>query len=232
MSHNPQIMGENVQGDLGVSQDQQRRTHFHCSKKADTSLPSPRPLKVRHLKTAYGEFLDLQDRVVGDFFDDRGADGNIHNSILEVHRYPPAPDELETLQRFSSLAPSSSVRPRKRPLELPSHSDLSHPSQRTHRELPSIEDWDTEAITPFNTGTKRRRTDKPCLKPFNTGAKRQHIHKSRVKGTVAGHPESAMPQEHSAGPFHSSQNSGTQGSVHQVLDSQRSSGKKRTYRSS
>ena len=204
-------MGKNVQGDLGVSWDWQKLAPFHHSKKADKSLLSPRPLKVRHLKTAYGDFLDLQDRVVGDFFDDRGADGNIRNSILEVHRYPPAPDELDILQRFSSLAPTSSVRPRKRPLELPSQSYPSQPSQRMHRELPSIEGWDAEAIPAFDTGTKRQRT-----------------HKSKLKGTLPRHPESALQQEHSARPFHSSQTSGTQGSVHQVLDSQKSSGEKRT----
>ena len=126
---------------------------------------------MRHFKTAYGDFLDLQERVVGDFFDDRGADGNIRNSILEVHRYPPTPDHLEILQRFSSLAPTSSVRPRKRPLELPSQSypSPSQSSQRIHREIPSIEEWDGEAITSFETGTKRQRT-----------------HESRLNRTFAG----------------------------------------------
>ena len=143
------------------------------------SLPSLslRPLKVRHLKTAYGELLDLQERVVGDFFDDRGA-GNIRNSILEVHRYPPAPDELDILQRFSSLAPTSSARPPKRPLELPSHPSHSYPtpsSQRIHREIPSIEGWDAEAI-PSSERTKRHRT-----------------HESKPHGTFAGHPNSAIP---------------------------------------
>ena len=144
---------------------------------------------MRHLKTAYGEILDLQERVVGDFFDDR-ADGDIRNSILEVHTYPPTPDQLDILQRFSSLAPTSSVRPRKRPLELPSQ---SYPSQsQFSREIPSIEEWDADAVTSFE-GTKRQRT-----------------------------------QEQSGRPFHSSQTSGTQGSIHQVLDSQKSSRKKRT----
>ena len=166
---------------------------------------------MRHLKTAYGDFLDLQDRVVGDFFDDRGADGNIRNSILEVHTYPPTPDQLDILQRFSSLAPTSSVRPRKRPLELPSQSYPSQPSQRMHGEIPSIEESDSEAIISCETGTKRQRT-----------------RESRLNRTFAGNPESAMRQEQNGGPFHSSQTSGTQGSVHQVLDSQRSSGKKRT----
>ena len=147
---------------------------------------------MRYLKTAYGDFLDLHERVVGDFFDDR-ASGNIRNSILEVHTYPPKPDQLDILQRFSSLAPASSVRPRKRPLELPSQSDPSQSqfSQRTHRQIPSIEGWDAEAITSVE-GTKRQRT-----------------------------------QELSGRPFHSSQTSGTQGSIHQVLDSQKPPGKKR-----
>ena len=129
---------------------------------------------MRHLKTAYGELLDLQERVVGDFFDDR-ADGDIRNSILEVHRYPPAPDQLEVLQRFSSLAPTSSARPLKRPLELPSHSYPSPSSQRILREIPNIEGWDADAIPSFER-TKRQRT-----------------HGSRLNGTIAGHPQSAIP---------------------------------------
>ena len=147
---------------------------------------------MRYLKTAYGDFLDLHERVVGDFFDDR-ANGNIRNSILEVHTYPPKQDQLDILQRFSSLAPASSVRPRKRPLELPSQSDPSQSqfSQRTHRQVPSVEGWDAEAITSVE-GTKRQRT-----------------------------------QELSGRPFPSSQTSGTQGSIHQVLDSQKPPGKKR-----
>ena len=144
---------------------------------------------MRHFKTAYGDFLDLQERVVGDYFDDRGADGNIRNSILEVHRYPPTPHQLESLQRFSSLAPTSSVRPRKRPLELPS-------------QIPSIEEWDGEAITSCEIRNKRQRT-------------------------FAGYPHPAVRQEQSGRPFHSSQTSGTQGSIHHVLDSQKSPGKKR-----
>lgn len=172
---------------------------------------SARPLKIRHLKTAYGDFLDLQERVVGDFFDDRGADGNIGNSILQVHRYPPPPDQLETLQRFSSLAPSSSVRPRKRPLELPSQSYPSQFSQNPHREIPSIERWDAEATASFRTETKRQRT-----------------HESTLNRTYAGHQKPIVGEEHCGKPFHPFQTSGTQGSIHQVLDSQVAPGKQRT----
>ena len=148
-----------------------------CSKKADRSLPCLSPLKAEHFKTAYGELLDLQEGVVGDFFDDRSADGNIRNSILEVHRFPPAPDDLEILQRFSSLAPTSSVKPRKRPLELPSRSypSPSRSSQRIHREIPSIEGQDADVIPSFEP-TKRQRT-----------------HESRLIATFAGQLGSAIP---------------------------------------
>ena len=170
-------MGKDVQGDPGVSRTSHGVLLFPPSKKADRSLPCLSPLKAQHFKTAYGELLDLQEGVVGDFFDDRSADGNIRNSFLEVHRFPPAPDDLEILQRFPSLAPTSSVRPRKRPLELPSQSypSPSHSSRRIHREIPSIEGRDAEVVPSFEP-TKRQRT-----------------HESRLNAPFAGHPESAIP---------------------------------------
>lgn len=185
---------------------------FAAAMKLTEVLPSVRPLRIRHLKTAYGDFLDLQQRVVGDFFDDRGADGNIRNSILEVHRYPPRPDQLETLQRFSSLAPNSSVRPRKRPLELPSQSYFSQSVGNILREIPSVEEWDAEA----NTSS------------LGTRAKRQRTHESNLNRTFDAHQKLIIGEEQGGRPFHSSQTSGTQESIHQVLDSQKSVGKKRT----
>ena len=155
--------------------------------------------------------MDLQERVVGDLFDDRGADGKILNSILEVHRYPPSPDELQTLQRFSSLAPTSSARPRKRPLEVPPPSYLSQTSPDTRRAIPSIEEGDVETERPFGTAVKRRRTDNP-----------------RLNKRIAADQSLGLSKEHGDGPHHSSQTSGTQESVHQVPDSQRSPRKKRT----
>ena len=152
---------------------------------------------------------------MGDLFDDRGADGNIRNSILEVHRYPPSPDELQTLQRFSSLAPTSSARPRKRPLELPSQSYLSQTSRDTHRAIPSIEEGDSETERPFGTPVKRRCMDDP-----------------RLNKRIAADQSLGMSKEHGGGPHHSSQASGTQESVHQVPDSQRSPKKKRTSQAS
>ena len=157
-------------------------------------------MSIRYLKTAYGDFLDLQDRVVGDFFDDRGADGNIRNSILEVHRYAPQPSDLEALQRFSSLAPNSTARPQKRRLE-----------QDANRAIPSIEEWDAEAIVPYGSAAKRQRT-----------------HKSGLNRTFDPQQKVATRKEQEAGVYHSSQTSGTQNSVHQVVDSQKSPGKKRT----
>lgn len=176
------------------------------------STRSFRPLNIRYLKTTYGEFVDLQERVVGDLFDDRGADGNIRNSILEVHRYPPSPDELQTLQRFSSLAPTSSARPKKRPLEMPSQSYHSQTSQDAHRVILSIEEGDAETERPFGTAAKRPRMDDP-----------------RLYKRIAADQSLAMSKEHGGGPHQSSQTSGTQESIHQVPDSQRSPRKKRTF---
>ncbi len=154
----------------------------------------------------------MEERVVGDFFDDRKADGFIRNSILEVHRYPPKPDLLETLQRFSSLAPTSSARPSKRPLELPSQSYPSQNSQNLHREIPSIEEeWDAETVRPFGTAAKRQRTQGPTL-----------------NGTSGAHQLFGIREERGGGQYYSSQTTGTQESIHQVPDSQKSPRKKRT----
>ena len=178
---------------------------------ADSNPPSTRPLKIRHLKTAYGDFVDLEEQVVGDLFDERGSDGNIRNSILEVHRYPPRSDELENLQRFSSLPPNSSARPRKRPLELHSQPFPSQSSRNTYREIPSIEKWDAETDRPVGTASKRQRT-----------------HESGLNRTFNAYQPLRTHEELGDGVHHSSQNSGTQESIHQVLDSQKSPGKKRT----
>ncbi|KAL9134241.1 MAG: hypothetical protein Q9175_004580, partial [Cornicularia normoerica] len=169
------------------------------------------PLKIRHLKTAYGDFVDLEERVVGDLFDERGADGNIRNSILEVHRYPPRPDELNILQRYSSLAPNSSARPRKRPLELPSPSYPSQNSRNIHDEIPSIEERDPETNRLSGAAIKRQRT-----------------YESVLNKTFDAHEPLRVREEQRGGLYHSSQTSGTQKSLHQVLDSQKSPGKKRT----
>lgn len=188
-------------------------TPLCCGKKADLGPPSPRPLNIRYLKTAYGDLVDLKRRVVGDLFDDRGTDGNIRNSILEVHRYPPTPDQLENLQRFASLAPTSSARPHKRPLELPSQSYQLQNLRNIHREMPSIEEWGGDA---------------EANRPFGTANKRQRISESRPHRTFDIHQQSRVREEEREGLYHSSQTSGTQGSIHQVLDSQKSPGKKRT----
>ncbi len=168
-------------------------------------------MNIRHLKTAYGELLDLEDRVVSDFFDDRGADGNIRNSTLEVHRYAPIPEELQIVQRFSSLAPTSSARPQKRPLELPSQSYPSKTSRNIYRPLPSVEDWGAETGIPFGTATKRQRT-----------------HESGLNRAFDAHQKSIVREEQGGGPCHSFQDVGTQESIHQVVDSQKSPGKKST----
>ena len=155
--------------------------------------------------------MDIERRVVGDLFDDRGTDPNLLNSILEVHRYTPDQDQLETIQRFSSLAPDSSARPHKRPLELSSQSYPSQSSRNMHREVPSIEAWDAETIG-----------------PFPTAAKRQCTRESRLNRTFEAHQPMNMREEHRGGLCHSSQTSGTQESIHQVADSQKSPGRKRT----
>lgn len=205
-------MGRHVQALDGVSQNRKYFTPLRCCKEADLSSQSIRALRIRHLKTAYGDYVDLERRVVGDLFDDRGTDGNIRNSILEVHRYPPEPDEFQTLQRFSSLAPNSSARPRKRPLELPSQSYTSQYSRNMHREVASIEGWDDKIDRPFGTATKRQRT-----------------REARLDRTYDAHQPLILREEQVAGLYHSSQVSGTQESIHQILDSQKSPGKKRKF---
>ncbi|KAM0793915.1 hypothetical protein BDR22DRAFT_877515 [Usnea florida] len=167
------------------------------------------PLRIRYLKTAYGDFVDLEERVVGDLFDDRGADGNIRNSILEVHRYPPTPDELERVQRFSSFAPTSSARPRKRPLELPSQSYPSKDPRITYGEIRSVEEADAEIRGPFVPAIKRQ-----CTR------------ESRLNRAFDPHQPLGMREEQGGQLYHSSQISETQASIHQVPDSQKSPGKK------
>ena len=186
--------------------------HYFSLTPADLSLPLLRPLRIRHLKTAYGDFVDLEERVVGDLFDDRGADGNIRNSILEVHRYPPTPDELERVQRFSSFAPTSSARPRKRPLELPSQSYPSIDPRITYGEIRSIEEGDAETNGPFVPTSKRQ-----CMRD------------SRLNRAFDPHQPLGTREEQGSRPYHSSQISGTQESIHQVPDSQKSPGKKRMF---
>ena len=107
------------------------------------------------------------------------------------------------------------MRPLKRPLELPSQSYPSRISQGVHRAIPSVEEWHAEANPTFGKGTKRQRT-----------------HESRLNRTFSAHQKLCTREEHDGGSFHSSQTSGTQESIHQVLDSQKSPEKKRTSWSS
>ena len=125
------------------------------------------------------------------------------------------PEQLEALQRFSSLAPNSSARPHKRPLGLPSQSDPSQTSQKIHRAIPSIEESDSEINRPFGAGTKRQRTHESGLNRKFGSCQRSMTREGQGGGL--------------GGLYQSSQTSGTQESIHQVVDSQKSPERKRTF---
>jgi len=160
-----------------------------------------RELNIKELQTHDGLVLDLED-TVGDTFDDRDANGNNRLSTVKVLRYPPTAEELNNPQRFSSLLPESSARPKKRPI-------TSHSSNARDRlqHLTSIEDWGTGRLDGAN--------------------KRQKTQDSLIEGILD--PDQPIPSHEGQGVegHHSSQPSGTQGSVHQVYDSQRSPPRKR-----
>ena len=75
---------------------------------------------------------------------------------------------------------------------------------------PSIEEGDAETSRSFGTASKRQRTQDP-----------------RLNRTFDELQPFGMREEQGGGPYHSSQMTGTQESIHQVLDSQSSPGLKR-----
>ena len=165
--------------------------------RSDIRVTSTRTLKIKHFETYFGEVLAMYDRI-GEYFDDRSTDdqskddGVPKTSIALLHRHPPDPAELQYVRRFGSLMPESAAIPRKRPLTI---------AQQVHRN--NFEGWDPEQP---NSMQKRQKTQQAY---HNEGL---NVHQD----------EPIMSREEVAGVCGSSQVSGTQGSVHQVIDSQRS----------
>ncbi len=144
--------------------------------------------------------LDLE-YTVGDIFDDRSPSGDIRTSIVKVARFPPHPSELRNPQRFFSTLPESSARPKKRQLEI-----LVSQNREELPPMQSIENSSANCIRgTFGPATKRqRRPHVPLYGSENLG----YPHTPQLT-------QDNQPQV-------SSQISGGQGSIHQVLDSQRS----------
>ena len=165
--------------------------------RSDGRATSTRTLKIKHFETYFGEVLAMYDRI-GEYFDDRSTDdqskddGVPKTSIALIHRHPPDPAELHNVRRFGSLMPESAAIPRKRPLTI---------AQQVHQN--GIEGWDP---APRNSMRKRQKTQEACQNED------LNIHQD----------EPMWSREEVAGLCRSSQMSGTQGSVHQVIDSQKS----------
>ena len=165
--------------------------------RSDFHVTCTRTLRIKHFETYFGEVLAMYDRI-GEYFDDRSTDdqskddGVPKNSIALLHRHPPDPAELQNVRRFGSLMPESAAVPRKRPLTL---------AQQVHQY--GSEGWDPEQP---NGTRKRQKTQQAC---HNEGL---DIHRD----------EPIESREEVVGVCRSSQMSGTQRSVHQVIDSQRS----------
>lgn len=163
----------------------------------DLRVISIRTLKIKHFETYFGEVLAMYDRI-GEYFDDRSTDdhskddGVPKTSIALLHRHPPDPAELQDVRRFGSLMPESAAIPRKRPLTI---------TQHVHRN--GFDGWGPEQP---NSMRKRQKTQQAC---DNEGPS---IHQD----------EPILSREEVVGLSRSSQTGGTQGSVHQVIDSQRS----------
>ncbi len=141
------------------------------------------------------------EETVGAYFDDRKdpvntltSDEPPSNSIVRVYRFPPDPRELRNTLRFGSLMPESAARPRKRP-----HATLVQSSRNHVHAVASIEECDDQLPNSyFKVPNKRQRTneasrsDQPML---SQGYGKEGIHIDLQTG-------------------------GTQGSIHQVYDSQ------------
>ena len=174
-----------------------------CIIRSDGRVTSTRKLKIKHFETYFGEVLAMYDRI-GEYFDDRSTDdqskddGVPKTSIALLHRHPPDPAELQNVRRFGSLMPESAAIPRKRPLTI---------TQHVHHN--GFEIWDPEQP---NGMRKRQKTQQACQ---NEGL---NIHQD----------EPIVSREEGGGLCRSSQMSCTQGSVHQVIDSQRSPRMNRT----
>lgn len=186
---------------------------MQCKNMANFCSRSIRSLKIRRLESAYGETLDMIE-TVGAYFDDRKDFGDKlatnevpPTSIVQVFRYPPDPSEHMNHQRFGSLMPESTARPRKRPLAV-----FTQDSPNSPRAAASIEERDDEL--PHGT--------------FAAANKRQRTYDGRVYGSFNPDQPGVSREDQQEGTRILSQTSGTQGSIHQVFDSQIAPGRRRT----
>lgn len=151
---------------------------------------------------------------VGAIFDDR-ADfpdkllGNevLPTSVVQVYRYPPDPQGPPSRQRFGSLMPGSSAIPRKRPFTISVHDPLN-----SQNAIASVEAVDGLRSDGMLSGLK----------------KRQRTHDARMSGALGLDQRLQSVETQAEGFPHVSQRSGTQESIHQVIDSQMSSTRKGT----
>ena len=89
---------------------------------ANTDMPVFRALKVHHLEDGVGSLLEMDD-TVGECFPDRT------DFVVRAVRNLPDEAEVPNFTRFTSLAPDSSARPRKRNYDelLQRATEYSHP---------------------------------------------------------------------------------------------------------
>ena len=178
----------------------------HGDLRTDSRSPRDRSLNIKYLTTIHGDLLDMED-TVGAIFNDRtdfpdrlSSNEVLATSIVQVHCYPPSPGELPPFQRLGSLMPESSARPKKRPLV-----DFQQAPSDNQRTLSSIErPDDVRSDRSFTATNKRQRIREPYANGYNSSD-------WRIRHSGEGHAE---------GNYSSSQIVGTQGSVHQVYDSQ------------
>lgn len=164
-------------------------------------------LSIKHLETDWGDILDLADDTVGDIFDDRQPSGENRTSIVKVARFPPDPSDLRHAERFASLLPESSARPRKRPFP------QSPPRlQDDSRQFRQNEGWVSER--PWGS--------------HETANKRPRTFEGRPHGAFDSDQPLPSLENRVTTTYHSSQIPGTQESVNQVYDSQTSPPKKRS----
>ena len=160
---------------------------------------STRSLNDKCINTGYGEPLNMDDRV-GDFFDDRGTTKEVPiTSIVLVPRDPPDPAELRDLQRIQRFG---SLMP----------GSAARPPKRL---LP-------DALQRRQGGIELLRGETP-----NRSGKRQRTPDMRPEGTL--NPDQPiLSREGQVEGHYPSQVSTAQGSIHQIMDSQRSPEKQRT----
>lgn len=187
---------------------------FHFSRIADFWSWCTRSLDIKELKTIYNERLDMEE-TVGAYFDDRKhpdnkspSDEPPSNSIVRVYRFPPDPRELRNIIRFGSLMPESAARPRKRP-----NGSLVQNSQSSLHAVASIKECGDELPN----------------KNLSIPNKRQRTNEARLNEATRS-VQPMLSQGYGKGGVHiSSQTNGTQGSIHQVYDSQGSTAGKGMY---